>query len=280
MNKNPTKFSFMLMRYDRKSHDAFMELRYGSEKRIKNRENSQPNISQRYQGRNNLNNEKSRKRLFKDNSIPNRSFCPLGFTEERFLWQNLDHKHHIDYCEGKIDSHRKRIDLKDCLEGGIGEFEHNNRIANRRMKRCNSCSSIASSRNYGNQSFRVMRPNLITNEVTRPIKRREGLCKRHLGGFGRTKSQPDLNIFERREEDKIERERFQRGGPLIDKTPAVFPIRGKRHLDEKQKFFYGQLNIFQGVDEASYFQRKKKVYFYDVMDGKFNREIAQNDYIK
>ena len=186
--------------------------------------------------------------------IKQKSYCPFGFTEKRFKWQNLKDQSNViepDDAKNKL----RRIKIKNELDGGFKKFYNNKKYSNqeKNLNKSMENQTILQRRNSFYATRRVIQPEFDY----------------------------DIRDFLHKAQKKINRNNTQvlhsSSGSmksLFEKTPNSFPVvKGKKKF-RNLSFQTDSINIFS--DEYNKYQIPKKINRFKYRYYKDNVLISQS----
>ena len=192
--------------------------------------------------------------------IKQKSYCPFGFTEKRFKWQNLKDQSNViepDDTKNKL----RRIKIKNELEGGFKNFFNNtkNRNEHRNLNKSMENKTILQRRNSFFATRRVIQPEFDYD----------------VNDF-LLKSQKKININKNNNNDNNKILHSSSGSmkSLFEKTPNSFPVvKGKKKF-KNLSFQSDCINIFS--DEYNKYQIPRKINKFKYRYYKDNILISQS----
>ena len=192
--------------------------------------------------------------------IKQKSYCPFGFTEKRFKWQNLKDQSNViepDDTKNKL----RRIKIKNELEGGFKYFFNNtkNRKEHRNLNKSMENKTILQRRNSFFATRRVIQPEFDYD----------------VNDFLH-KSQKKININKNNNNDNNKILHSSSGSmkSLFEKTPNSFPVvKGKKKF-KNLSFQSDCINIFS--DEYNKYQIPRKINKFKYRYYKDNILISQS----
>ena len=192
--------------------------------------------------------------------IKQKSYCPFGFTEKRFKWQNLKDQSNViepDDTKNKL----RRIKIKNELEGGFKYFFNNtkNRNEHRNLNKSMENKTILQRRNSFFATRRVIQPEFDYD----------------VNDFLH-KSQKKININKNNNNDNNKILHSSSGSmkSLFEKTPNSFPVvKGKKKF-KNLSFQSDCINIFS--DEYNKYQIPRKINKFKYRYYKDNILISQS----
>ena len=192
--------------------------------------------------------------------IKQKSYCPFGFTEKRFKWQNLKDQSNViepDDTKNKL----RRIKIKNELEGGFKNFFNNtkNRNEHRNLNKSMENKTILQRRNSFFATRRVIQPEFDYD----------------VNDFLH-KSQKKININKNNNNDNNKILHSSSGSmkSLFEKTPNSFPVvKGKKKF-KNLSFQSDCINIFS--DEYNKYQIPRKINKFKYRYYKDNILISQS----
>ena len=192
--------------------------------------------------------------------IKQKSYCPFGFTEKRFKWQNLKDQSNViepDDTKNKL----RRIKIKNELEGGFKNFFNNtkNRNEHRNLNKSMENKTILQRRNSFFATRRVIQPEFDYD----------------VNDFLH-KSQKKININKNNNNDNNKILHSSSGSmkSLFEKTPNSFPVvKGKKKF-KNLSFQSDCINIFS--EEYNKYQIPRKINKFKYRYYKDNILISQS----
>ena len=192
--------------------------------------------------------------------IKQKSYCPFGFTEKRFKWQNLKDQSNViepDDTKNKL----RRIKIKNELEGGFKNFFNNtkNRNEHRNLNKSMENKTILQRRNSFFATRRVIQPEFDYD----------------VNDF-LLKSQKKININKNNNNDNNKILHSSSGSmkSLFEKTPNSFPVvKGKKKF-KNLSFQSDCINIFS--EEYNKYQIPRKINKFKYRYYKDNILISQS----
>ncbi len=192
--------------------------------------------------------------------INQKSYCPFGFTEKRFKWQNLKDQSNViepDDTKNKL----RRIKIKNELEGGFKNFFNNTKKRNehRNLNKSMENKTILQRRNSFFATRRVIQPEFDYD----------------VNDFLH-KSQKKININKNNNNDNNKILHSSSGSmkSLFEKTPNSFPVvKGKKKF-KNLSFQSDCINIFS--EEYNKYQIPRKINKFKYRYYKDNILISQS----
>jgi len=232
--KLQNQYSLMLNNLNRNTYYAYRKMLENN-----NQKKSEKNLNinnNKYENTNNLTYKNSYSNF---RMVKQKSYCPFGFTEKRFKWQNLkDQSNLIE--PNDVKNKLKRIKINNELDGGFKKFYNNKKYKNQEKKLNKSMEkqTILQKRNSFFATRRVIQP-----EFDYDIK-----------DFV-YKSQKKINI--NNNNTNILHSSCGSMKCLFEKTPNSFPVvKGKKKF-RNLSFQRDSINIFS--DEYNQYQIPKKI---------------------
>ena len=247
--KLQNQYSLMLNNLNRNTYYAYKKM---LENNIQKKSEKHFDINyNKYEYPKNLTNKNSYSNF---GMIKQKSYCPFGFTEKRFKWQNLKDQSNLiepDDAKNKL----RRIKIKNELDGGFKKFYNNKKYSNqeKNLNKSMENQTILQRRNSFYATRRVILPEFDY----------------------------DIRDFLHKAQKKINKNNTQvlhsSSGSmksLFEKTPNSFPVvKGKKKF-RNLSFQSDSINIFS--DEYNKYQIPKKINRFKYRYYKDNVLISQS----
>ena len=247
--KLQNQYSLMLNNLNRNTYYAYKKM---LENNIQKKSEKHFDINyNKYEYPKNLTNKNSYSNF---GMVKQKSYCPFGFTEKRFKWQNLKDQSNLiepDDAKNKL----RRIKIKNELDGGFKKFYNNKKYSNqeKNLNKSMENQTILQRRNSFYATRRVILPEFDY----------------------------DIRDFLHKAQKKINKNNTQvlhsSSGSmksLFEKTPNSFPVvKGKKKF-RNLSFQSDSINIFS--DEYNKYQIPKKINRFKYRYYKDNVLISQS----